>query len=105
MGSGKTTLIKILCAQLGVAAHVSSPTYSIVNEYIDIAGRVVYHFDFFRINTIAEAMDFGIEEYLSSGHVCLMEWPNIINPLLDGKVLKIVVTTASTGRNYSIEPA
>lgn len=102
MGVGKTTLIKNLCNQLGIDAHVSSPTYSIVNEYIGNNGLIVYHFDFFRINTLIEALDFGVEEYLSSGHICLIEWPELISPLLDDKLLRVLIEPKNNIRSYLI---
>lgn len=80
MGAGKTTLIKDLCRQLGSDDLVSSPTYSIVNEYCYPQGKI-FHFDFFRIKSEAEAFDIGFEEYLYSGHYCLIEWPGKIQSL------------------------
>ena len=75
MGAGKTTLIKEICHQLGVAQSVQSPTFSLVNEYIDGKGNPVYHFDLYRLKNAQEAFDIGLEEYLDSGHLCLVEWP------------------------------
>jgi len=83
MGAGKTTLIKALCAALGVEDEVSSPTFSLVNEYAAVEG-LVYHFDFYRIKDEMEALDIGLEEYLDSGHYCFMEWPEKISNLLAG---------------------
>lgn len=77
MGAGKTTFIKEFVKTLGTSDEVSSPTFSIVNEYDTDNGKV-YHFDFYRLNHEDEALDFGIEEYLYSNHYCLMEWPNKI---------------------------
>jgi tRNA threonylcarbamoyladenosine biosynthesis protein TsaE len=77
MGVGKTTLIKSLCLQLGMVDNVSSPTYSIVNEYVFPEGRI-FHFDFFRIKNETEAFDIGLEEYLMSGEYCFIEWPEMI---------------------------
>ncbi|MFT6747572.1 MAG: tRNA threonylcarbamoyladenosine biosynthesis protein TsaE [Glaciecola sp.] len=81
MGAGKTTLIKELCCQLGVSDSISSPTFSIVNEY---RGRnsPVYHFDFYRIKHVAEAYDMGAEEYFFSDNYCFIEWPEKISNLL-----------------------
>ena len=81
MGAGKTTLIKEICRQLGVEHLANSPTYSIVNEYI--GNEKIYHFDLFRLKTTEEALGFGIEEYLDSGHFCFIEWYEVIKPLLD----------------------
>lgn len=80
MGAGKTTLIKALCEELGMADNASSPTYSIVNEYRYPDGKI-YHFDFFRIKNEGEAYDIGFEEYLYSGEYCFIEWPERIQSL------------------------
>lgn len=77
MGAGKTTFIKTFVKALGTSDEISSPTFSIVNEYDTDKGKV-FHFDFYRLNHEDEALDFGIEEYLYSNQYCLMEWPNII---------------------------
>ncbi|PID68625.1 MAG: tRNA (adenosine(37)-N6)-threonylcarbamoyltransferase complex ATPase subunit type 1 TsaE [Flavobacteriales bacterium] len=82
MGVGKTTLIKELVQQLGSTDTASSPTFSLVNEYLTASGKHIYHFDFYRINTEEEAMDMGIEEYFYSGNLCLIEWPDKIKNLL-----------------------
>ncbi|MCE7065733.1 tRNA (adenosine(37)-N6)-threonylcarbamoyltransferase complex ATPase subunit type 1 TsaE [Dyadobacter sp. CY326] len=80
MGAGKTTLIKALCNQLGVKSHVQSPTFSLVNEY-EAGGKLVYHFDFYRIKDETEALDMGVEEYFDSGYFCFVEWPGKIESL------------------------
>ena len=80
MGAGKTTFIKAICREIGIPDTVSSPTYSIVNEY-DHADGKVYHFDFFRIKNETEAYDIGFEEYLYSGNYCFIEWPEKIRGL------------------------
>ncbi|WP_460880786.1 tRNA (adenosine(37)-N6)-threonylcarbamoyltransferase complex ATPase subunit type 1 TsaE [Pontibacter rugosus] len=82
MGAGKTTLIKELCRQLGVQENVSSPTFALVNEYEGEARKLIYHFDFYRINEEREALDIGVLEYLDSGNLCLIEWPSMIPNLL-----------------------
>ncbi|MDR1114823.1 MAG: tRNA (adenosine(37)-N6)-threonylcarbamoyltransferase complex ATPase subunit type 1 TsaE [Tannerella sp.] len=83
MGAGKTTFIKALCEELGVEDAVSSPTFSIVNEYRSSAsGELIYHFDFYRINTAGEALEIGVDDYLCSGALCLIEWPEKIRELL-----------------------
>ena len=87
LGSGKTTLIKNLCAHLGVNEVVSSPTFPIINEYISTSGKKIFHFDFYRLNTIKEALDIGSDLYLNSGYYCFIEWPELIIPLLDKEVL------------------
>lgn len=82
MGAGKTTLIKAICRALGVHAPMTSPTFSIVNEYNADDGDVFYHFDFYRLKNEEEAYDIGVEEYLDSGRFCFIEWPERISSLL-----------------------
>lgn len=82
MGAGKTTLIKALCEALGVKDTVSSPTFSIVNEYRTAKGEKVYHFDFYRIKSVDEAYDMGYEEYFYSKAYCFIEWPEKIAELM-----------------------
>jgi len=82
MGAGKTTLIKELCAVLGVEETVSSPTFSLVNEYEAADSRPVFHFDFYRIKQIEEVFDIGYEEYFYSGDYCFIEWPEMVLELL-----------------------
>ena len=82
MGVGKTTLIKELCAALGVEDNVCSPTFAIVNEYSDREGEPVYHFDFYRLKNLSEAYDIGYEEYFYSGCYCFTEWTEKIEELL-----------------------
>lgn len=79
MGIGKTTLIKAICAELGVRDTVQSPTFGIVNEYRTDGGKLLYHFDCYRLKYEEEAFDIGIEEYLDSGNLCLIEWPERIS--------------------------
>ena len=81
MGAGKTTLIKALCRHWGVADHVQSPTFQLVNEYHDAEGNKIYHFDFYRIRDEEEAEDIGLDEYFESGERCLVEWPEKIRTL------------------------
>ena len=94
MGAGKTTLIKALAKALGVREVVSSPTFSIVNEY-DAGGQVIYHFDFYRIKNIQEAYDIGYEEYFYAGHICFIEWPEKVAELLPEHYLKIAIETVN----------
>ncbi|MBP0902449.1 tRNA (adenosine(37)-N6)-threonylcarbamoyltransferase complex ATPase subunit type 1 TsaE [Mariniflexile gromovii] len=82
MGIGKTTLIKTLVKKLGSNDEVSSPTFSIVNEY-ELQDDKIFHFDLYRIKNLDEAYNLGIEDYLDSGHWILIEWPNIIKPILN----------------------
>lgn len=91
MGSGKTTLIKKIGEELGVQDDMSSPTFSIVNEYYTTSGKTIYHFDFYRLNSIEEAYDIGVEDYLYSGNLCLCEWPALVEQLLPEEYLKISI--------------
>lgn len=82
MGVGKTTFVKAIAECLEVEDDVSSPTFAIVNEYLTKKGNSIYHFDFYRVNNISEALDFGYEEYFYSGNKCFIEWPDKIEELL-----------------------
>lgn len=82
MGVGKTTFVKAVAACAGVVDDVSSPTFAIINEYQTRQGEVIYHFDFYRVNNVTEAMDFGYEEYFFSGNRCFIEWPEKVDELL-----------------------
>ena len=92
MGAGKTTLIKEVVKQLGISDTVSSPTFSLINEYRSNSGTPVYHFDFYRIEKEEEAMDIGVEEYFDSGHWCLIEWPEKVENLLPLMTVSITIT-------------
>lgn len=91
MGAGKTTMIKAICDHLEVEDNVSSPTFSLVNEYLTLQGETVYHFDFYRIKNEEEAVDIGIDEYFYSGDYCFLEWPTKITNLLPEHYLKIEI--------------
>ncbi len=91
MAAGKTTFIKSLCEALGVEDVVSSPTFSIVNEYESNNGPV-YHFDFYRLKSQQEAYDIGYEEYFYSGNYCLVEWPSKVEDLLPEEYIKVQIT-------------
>jgi tRNA threonylcarbamoyladenosine biosynthesis protein TsaE len=93
MGAGKTTLIKKIAENLGVSAGMSSPTFSIVNEYKTGTGDVVYHFDFYRIESEVEAFDIGTDEYFDSGHFCFVEWPERIPSLIPPQRMEIKLST------------
>jgi tRNA threonylcarbamoyladenosine biosynthesis protein TsaE len=82
MGSGKTTLIKAVCECLDCVDVVNSPTFSIINEYFTKDGKTVYHFDFYRLKNLREAVDLGVEEYFYSGNFCFIEWAQLVEPLL-----------------------
>jgi tRNA threonylcarbamoyladenosine biosynthesis protein TsaE len=92
MGAGKTTLIKEIGKQLGVIDKMSSPTFSLVNEYRTNNNERVFHFDFYRIEKISEALDIGFEEYIESDCYCLIEWPQKIQNLVPLNVLTIAIS-------------
>lgn len=101
MGAGKTTFIKAFCEVLGVEDVVSSPTFSIVNEYIGRDGSI-YHFDFYRLKNTQEAYDIGYEEYFYSNDICLIEWPSKVEELLPDSYIKVEINTLSeTSREFS----
>ena len=102
MGAGKTTFIKAICKELGVADDVNSPTFTIVNEYRAAKGFPIYHFDFYRINKITEAYDIGIDEYFSGDGLCLIEWPEKINEILPDDCFQVFVYVDEEG-NRTIE--
>jgi len=103
MGAGKTTFIKAICEVMGVQETVNSPTFSIVNEYEAADGRIIYHFDCYRINTIQEALDLGAEEYLYSGNLCFIEWSENIAPLLPDNLVNVDIEEDEKGvRNVMI---
>ncbi|MCI1778738.1 MAG: tRNA (adenosine(37)-N6)-threonylcarbamoyltransferase complex ATPase subunit type 1 TsaE [Bacteroidales bacterium] len=97
MGAGKTTFIKALCEVLGVKDVVNSPTFTIINEYQSSKGFPVYHFDFYRINSIKEAYDIAIEEYFSGDGLCFMEWPEKIESILPENTVKVYITVKPDG--------
>lgn len=106
MGAGKTTLIKEICRNRGVSYdEMSSPTFSIVNEYQDKHGQSIYHFDCYRLKDIEEAINIGVEDYLYSGNLCLIEWPEIIGSLLPDKYLQININlVGDNARSLTAEP-
>ncbi len=104
MGAGKTTLVAALMREAGSPDDVSSPTFALVNEYLTGADETVYHFDFYRISSPAEAFDLGYEEYFYSGALCLVEWPEKIGELLPDDALSLTITTLSDGsRRITLE--
>lgn len=105
MGAGKTTLIKDLCHRMGVTDEVNSPTFAIVNEYVTEAGDSVYHFDFYRIKKLEEAYDIGYENYFYSGNLCLIEWPELIEPLLPERYLRVDIRLGATDDERIIKVA
>ncbi|MDR1886595.1 MAG: tRNA (adenosine(37)-N6)-threonylcarbamoyltransferase complex ATPase subunit type 1 TsaE [Prevotellaceae bacterium] len=98
MGAGKTTLIKAICREAGVEDSVTSPTFALVNEYKTSDNRTICHFDFYRINSIAEAYDFGYEEYFYGGNLCFVEWPEMIEELLPENTLRIYIKVLDDNR-------
>ena len=93
MGAGKTTFIKAICEELGVDDVITSPTFSIVNEYrSETTGELIYHFDFYRIKKLEEVYDMGYEDYFYSGALCFLEWPELIEELLPGSAVKVTIT-------------
>jgi len=104
MGSGKTTLIKELCKELGIEDAVNSPTFSLVNEYHTTNSEIVYHFDFYRIEDENEAYDIGIEDYFYSNAWCLIEWPQNIENLLPLESTEIYISVLKNGqRNIQLK--
>lgn len=103
MGAGKTTLIKLLCKALGVDEEVSSPTFSLVNEYKTKDNQIIYHFDFYRINDLREVYDIGYEDYFYSDNLCILEWAEKIEDLLIGEnVFAVHITGTGNKRDISI---
>jgi tRNA threonylcarbamoyladenosine biosynthesis protein TsaE len=92
MGAGKTTIIKAVCESLGAADIVSSPTFTLVNEYKTSLGESIFHIDFYRIKKQEEVFDFGIEEYLSGDSYCFMEWPELIEELLPPETVIVKIS-------------
>jgi len=97
MGAGKTTFIKAVCKELGVKENVNSPTFSIVNEYMGTKNTIIYHFDCYRLKNLDEAIDIGIEEYLYSGNLCFIEWPEKIASLLPDSYVKVEIRELESG--------
>ena len=98
MGAGKTTFTTAVCKVLGVEEDaISSPTFAIVNEYRGKGGRPIFHFDFYRIDKPAEALDIGLYDYLDSGELCLMEWPENVEDLLPEETLRVQISVQPDG--------
>lgn len=97
MGAGKTTFIKALCETLGVKDVITSPTFSLINEYTDGKGNSIYHFDFYRIKKLEEVYDMGYEDYFYSGNLCLLEWPELIEEILPENVIKVTIEEQADG--------
>ena len=97
MGAGKTTFIRAVCEGLGVKDVINSPTFAIVNEYLSGGGEPIYHFDFYRIKRLQEVLDMGYEDYVYSGALCLMEWPELIENLLPDDAVRVVIEEQADG--------
>lgn len=91
MGAGKTTFTTAICNRLGVGDAVCSPTFTIINEYRTSDGEPLFHFDFYRINRLAEAIDLGLDDYFYSGALCIIEWPENIEELLPEESLRVSI--------------
>jgi len=101
MGAGKTTFTNAICRQLGVEDDaVSSPTFSIVNEYRGADGESIFHFDFYRVERVAEALDIGFFDYIDSGCLCIMEWPENIEEILPEETLKVSIEVMDDGSRH-----
>jgi len=98
MGAGKTTFIKAICEVMGVKETVNSPTFSIVNEYEAADGRIIYHFDCYRITNTQEALDLGAEDYLYSGNLCFIEWSENMAPLLPDSLVNVDIEEQEDGK-------
>jgi tRNA threonylcarbamoyladenosine biosynthesis protein TsaE len=102
MGAGKTTFIQSVCKALGSGDTVTSPTFALINEYKTGDRQSVFHFDFYRIKNLEEVFDLGYEDYLYSGSYCLIEWPELIEPLLPENIIKVKIEVVEDGsRNIS----
>ena len=102
MGAGKTTLIKEMCRQLDSQDNVTSPTFALMNEYSTGSGQKIFHFDFYRINSIAEAFDMGYEDFFYSDNLCLVEWPEKIKQLLPQNCLSVFITVENNLRTITV---
>lgn len=94
MGAGKTTFIQSICRVLGSEDNVTSPTFALINEYNTNDLDSIFHFDFYRIKELEEAFDLGYEDYIYSGSYCLIEWPEMIEPLLPDNIVEVRIEVA-----------
>ncbi|KGN69939.1 hypothetical protein HQ37_05415 [Porphyromonas sp. COT-239 OH1446] len=99
MGTGKTTFIKALCLALGVQDVINSPTFSIINEYrAEPSGELIYHFDCYRLERLDDALSLGVEDYLESGALCLIEWPKLLEPILPSDTVLVELSLEADGQ-------
>ena len=98
LGAGKTTFIKVVCSILGVESPMSSPTFSIVNEYHSSQGETLFHFDFYRLNSEAEAEQAGLAEYFHTNNYCFVEWPNKAPGILPDDTVHVEITVEGNSR-------
>lgn len=104
MGAGKTTFIKAICQELGVSDTVTSPTFAIVNEYRSEKEGDIYHFDLYRVKTLEEVLAIGFEDYIYSGNLCFIEWPEVVFPLLPDDTVNVSIQESeSGGRTVTME--
>ena len=103
LGAGKTTFIRQLCLKWGVMDNISSPTFSIINQYKSTSKGSVFHFDFYRMEDAKEAMDIGVEEYLDSGQICLIEWGEKIESLLPQENIHIIEISLTADNKRVLE--
>lgn len=98
MGTGKTTFIKALCEELGVTDVINSPTFSIINEYrAEPSGELIYHFDCYRLEQLSDALSLGAEDYLQSGALCFIEWPEVIEDILPVDTVRVTLEELECG--------
>ena len=106
MGMGKTTFIQAICREIGVAQMASSPTFSLINQYVfqekNGAAGLVHHLDLYRLNKIEEALDIGFDDLLYDASFCFIEWPQLVEPILPAEIVKIYIEPmGETGRFFS----
>ncbi len=98
LGSGKTTFIQALCKELKVIDNVTSPSFSIINEYHTKDNKIIYHFDFYRVKHLDEVFDLGYEDYFYSDNYCFVEWPEKIGEILPEEIVQVKINVADNGR-------
>lgn len=103
MGAGKTTFIRAICKELGSKDAVSSPTYGLVNEYALANGKRIFHFDFYRISSLEEAIAIGVDEYFNSNEYCFIEWPEKVEALLPARFVKVSITEEQEVRTIRMQ--